>query len=43
VARKFHDNAVDSLPEELAAGTLALPEAQSVEELTALLTLAGEH
>src|ERR1700681_4743154 len=42
LARKFHDNAVRSLPEEraaeLAARTLALPDAQSVEDLTALLT-----
>jgi len=45
--RKFHDNAVRSLPEEraaeLAARTLALPDAQSVEDLTALLTSAGER
>src|SRR5271163_1117467 len=36
LARKFHDNAVRSLPEEraaeLAARTLALPDAQSVED-----------
>ena len=35
LARKFHDNAVRSLPEEraaeLAARTLTLPDAQSVE------------
>jgi hypothetical protein len=47
LARKFHDNAVRSLPEEraaeLAAPTLALPDAQSVEDLTALLTSAGER
>ena len=47
LARKFHDNAVRSLPEEraaeLAARTLALPDAQSVEDLTALLTSAGER
>jgi len=47
LARKFHDNAVRSLPEEraaeLAARTLALPHAQSVEDLTALLTSAGER
>src|ERR1700693_42412 len=47
LARKFHDNAVRSLPEERAAGiaarTLALPDAQSVEDLTALLTSAGER
>jgi len=47
VARKFHDNAVRSLPEEraaeIAARTLALPDAQSVEDLTALLTSAGER
>jgi hypothetical protein len=43
--RKFHDNAVRSLPEEraaeIAARTLALPDTQSVEDLTALLTSAG--
>ena len=43
----FHDNAVRSLPEEraaeVAARTLALPDAQSVEDLTALLTSAGER
>jgi hypothetical protein len=47
VARRFHDNAVKSLPEEraaeIAARTLALPDAQSVEDLTALLTSAGER
>ncbi|WP_198543554.1 hypothetical protein [Pseudofrankia sp. BMG5.36] len=47
VVRKFHDNAVRSLPEEraaeLAARTLAFPDAQSVEDLTALLTSAGER
>ena len=47
LARKFHDNAVMSLPEEraaeIAARTLALPDAQSVEDLTALLTSAGER
>jgi hypothetical protein len=47
LARKFHDNAVRSLPEEraaeLSARTLALPDAQSVEDLTALLTSAGER
>src|ERR1700731_1754529 len=47
VARKFHDNAVRPLPEERAAEiparTLALPDAQSVEDLTALLTSAGER
>lgn len=46
-ARKFHDNAVRSPPEEraaeIAARTLALPDAQSVEDLTALLTSAGER
>lgn len=46
-ARKFHDNAVRSLPEEraaeIAARTLALPDAQNVEDLTALLTSAGER
>ena len=45
--RKFHDNAVRSLPEEraaeIAARTLALPDAQSVEDLTALLISAGER
>ena len=47
LARKFHDHAVRSLPEEraaeIAARTLALPDAQSVEDLTALLTSAGER
>jgi 2-methylcitrate dehydratase PrpD len=47
LARKVHDNAVRPLPEEraaeLAARTLALPDAQSVEDLTALLTSAGER
>ena len=47
LARKFHDNAVRSLPEEraaeFAARTLALPDAQSVEDLTALLTSARER
>src|SRR5437870_4486895 len=47
LARKLHDNAVRSLPEEraaeIAARTLALPDAQSVEDLTALLTSAGER
>jgi hypothetical protein len=47
LARKFHDNAVRSLPEEraveIAARTLALPDAQSVEDLTALLSSAGER
>ncbi|MFD8003870.1 hypothetical protein [Streptomyces mirabilis] len=46
-ARRFHDNAVRSLPEEraaeIAARTLALPDAQSVEDLTALQTSAGER
>jgi hypothetical protein len=41
------DNAVKSLLEERAAEsaarTLALPDAQSVEDLTALLTSAGER
>ena len=45
LARKFHDNAVRSLPEEraaeIAAQTLARPDAQSVEDRTALLTSAG--
>ena len=39
--------AVRSLPEEraaeIAARTLALPDAQSVEDRTALLTSAGER
>jgi hypothetical protein len=47
VARKLHDNAVRSLPKAraaaIAARTLALPDAQSVEDLTALLTSAGER
>ena len=47
LARKFHDNAVRSLPEERAAETsartLALPYVESVEDLTALLTSAGER
>ena len=47
LARKLHDNAVRSLPEEraaeLAARTLALRDAQSVEDFTALLTSAGER
>jgi hypothetical protein len=47
LARKFHDNAVRSLPEEraaeIAARTLALPDAQSLEDLTALPTSAGER
>jgi hypothetical protein len=41
------DNAMRSRPEEraaeIAARTLALPDAQSVEDLTALLTSAGER
>ncbi len=43
LARKFHGVAVRSPPEELSARTLGLPDAQSVEELTALLTAAGER
>src|ERR1700674_4559203 len=47
LAGKFHDKAVRSLPggraAEIAARTLALPDAQSVEDLTALLTSAGER
>jgi hypothetical protein len=47
LARTCHDNAVRSLPEEraaeIAARTLALPDAQRVEDLTALLTSAGER
>src|ERR1700704_1158551 len=45
--RGIHDNAVRSLPEEraaeIAARTLSLPDAQSVEDLTALPTSAGER
>jgi hypothetical protein len=45
LVRKLHDNAVRTSPEEraaeLAARTLTLPDAQSVEDLTALLTPAG--
>jgi hypothetical protein len=44
---EVHDNAVRALPEEraaeLAARTLAFPDAQSVEDLTALLTSAEER
>ena len=47
LARKFHESAVRSLPEEraaeIAARTLALPDAQSVEDLPAPLTSAGER
>jgi hypothetical protein len=47
LARKSHDSAVRSLPEEraaeLTARMLALPDAQIVEDLTALLTSAGER
>src|SRR5260370_5607556 len=47
LVRKFHGHAVRALPEEraaeLAARTLALPDAQSVEDLTALLASAGER
>jgi hypothetical protein len=43
LARKFHDDAVRSLPAELAARTLALSDVQRVEDLTALLTSAGER
>ncbi|WP_406437537.1 hypothetical protein OHB14_58525 [Streptomyces sp. NBC_01613] len=47
MARKFHDNAVRPLPEEraaeIAARTLASPDAQSVEDLTALLTSTEER
>jgi hypothetical protein len=46
VAKKFHDNAVRSLPEERAAEiavrTVPFLDAQSVGDLTALLTSAGE-
>lgn len=47
LARKFRDNTVRSLTEEraaeIAARTLALPDAKSVERLTALLPSAGER
>src|SRR5450759_1192202 len=47
VARKFHDNAVRSLRRSARPRsrprTLALPDAQSVEDLTALLTSGGER
>ncbi|HMJ34874.1 MAG TPA: hypothetical protein VK501_13260 [Baekduia sp.] len=48
LARKFHDKRREVPPggrraAELAARTLALPDAQSVEDLTALLTSAGER
>ena len=43
MARKFHHNAVRSLPKERAARTLTLPDAQSVEDHAALLTSAGER
>jgi hypothetical protein len=43
----FHDNAASFLPEEhaaeIAARTLALSDTQSIEDLTALLTSAGER
>jgi hypothetical protein len=43
-ARRFHDNTARPLPEgraaEIAARTFAVPGAQSVEDLTALLTSA---
>jgi hypothetical protein len=39
LARKFHDKRRTSLPEERGR-TLALPDAQSIEDLTALLTSA---
>lgn len=45
LARMFHDNAVRSLPEqraaEIAARTLALPDARSVEDLTGPADLGG--
>jgi len=45
LARKFHDNAVRSLSAEraaeIAARTLALPDAQGVEDLTAAADLGG--
>src|SRR5262245_19027845 len=45
LARKFHDKRPAVLPggraAEIAARTLALSDAQSVEDLTALLTSAG--
>ena len=47
LAKKTHDNTVRALPEEreaeLGARTLALPDAQSVEDLTVPLTSAGER
>ena len=47
LAGKFRDNAVRSVPGERAAGlaarTLAFPDTASVEDLTALLTSAGER
>jgi hypothetical protein len=47
LARKFRGSAVRSLPKERAAGlaarTLALADARSVGDLTALLTSAGER
>jgi hypothetical protein len=47
LARKYRDNAVRSLPEEAGPRwrpeRSALPDAQSVEDLTALLTSAGER
>jgi hypothetical protein len=47
LARRFHDNAVRSLPQEraaeIAARTLALADARSVEDLTALATWAGQR
>jgi hypothetical protein len=47
LVRKFHDNAVTSLPEEsaaeIAARTPALPDGQGGEDLTVLPTSAGER
>jgi hypothetical protein len=47
LARKFDDNAVRSLPAatrgEIAARTLAVLDAQSLKNLTALLTSAEER
>jgi hypothetical protein len=45
-ARKFHENVAKSLPGDRAvemARTLAVPVAQSVEGLTALLSSPGER
>jgi hypothetical protein len=39
----FFAKASPGFQAEIAARTLALPDAQSVEDLAALLTSAGEH